>query len=84
MDHMLNDKLKAAKILGLDVVEGFNIIEGITHSVVCIKKDDITVCAFSRQIDKQQTLNFLYQRKSDLETALADIDNKIIEINELE
>lgn len=82
--NQIDNKIRAARELGLTVVEEYKTIDGNNYAVLNIKKDDIVIEKFLHLLNKPLALQQLENQKNTLTAALADIENKITQINELE
>lgn len=79
-ENILNKKLSAARILGLDVVEEYKTVDGNNFTVVSIKKEDTVIETFLAPLDKQTAIIQLTQQKADLTNVIELITNKIVQL----
>ena len=83
MDNTINNKINAARLLRLDILEEYKIVDGNKFAVLYIKKDDTIVETFLSPLDTKTALVQLEQQRENLRIALEDLEKKIEQIKAL-
>lgn len=82
-EKQIPNKLRAARELGLDIIEEYKEIEGNNYNVVSIKKNGTLIDSFAQPLNKPLALQQLEEQKNTFTVAIEDIENKITQINAL-
>lgn len=83
MQNNLNQKLQAARLLGLKVEQNYKIVNGSFFISVDMKKDDIIVSSHIEPADKQKTIEALKQQKINFQKGIIEVDKDLKEIEAL-
>jgi len=83
-ENKIQNKLRAAKDLGLEIVEEYKKVDGINFIVITFQKNEVIVDTFLQPIDKEVALTGLSEQRKVMQAAIDDIDKRIISINALE
>ena len=82
-ENIINNKLRAARELNLDITEEYKKIDGNDFVVLNIKKDEKIIETFANPLNKIKAKKQLLAQQKDLQNALKDIELKIEQIDKL-
>lgn len=79
----INNKLRSAKELGLDVSEEYKNIDGNNFIVLNIKKGETIIESILSPLDVGQAKKQLQAQKESLTNAIAKLEEQIVQLNKL-